>query len=121
MKKISTNVPAPASTETPQAEPSQDEIARRAHELWLQDGCPTGRAIYHWHEAERQLKKDRVPSSTKQTQSPQKDRSLTSLADDSSPFNAMEEDAPLSVKVERNLAKTSIKSTPASGGSVNVD
>ena len=35
---------------------SHDEIARRAHELWEQDGCPEGRSEQHWLEAEKQLR-----------------------------------------------------------------
>lgn len=30
-------------------------ISRRAHELWLQRGCPTGTPECDWQEAERQL------------------------------------------------------------------
>lgn len=34
----------------------EDAIARRAHELWEQEGRPEGRAVEHWLEAERQLR-----------------------------------------------------------------
>lgn len=37
-------------------EVAHEEIARRAHELWEQDGCPDGRSDYHWLEAEKQLR-----------------------------------------------------------------
>ena len=122
MKKTRTNVTAPTPSETALAVPlTQEEITRRAYELWLLDGCPTGRAIYHWHEAERQLLKDKPASPPTNTASSiPNDRSITSMIDDSSPYNALEEEAPLSVKVERSLAKTNIKSAPSSGGSVNL-
>ncbi len=32
-----------------------DQIARRAHELWEQDGYQHGNHAKHWEEAERQL------------------------------------------------------------------
>ena len=119
MKKNPSNVTTSTSTATSQAlQPSHEEIAQRAYELWLQDGCPTGRAVYHWHEAERQLLK--AKQNLQHAPNPN-DRSLASLSDDSSPYNALEKEAPLSAKVERNLAKTNIKSVPSSGGSVNLD
>jgi hypothetical protein len=35
---------------------AHEEIARRAYELWEQDGCPGGCSERHWLEAERQLR-----------------------------------------------------------------
>jgi hypothetical protein len=35
---------------------TQDQIARRAHELWVKQGCIHGQDQEHWFEAERQLK-----------------------------------------------------------------
>lgn len=35
---------------------AHEEIARRAHELWEQEGRPEGRDADHWLEAERQLR-----------------------------------------------------------------
>lgn len=35
--------------------PSHDDIARRAYELFLDSGCPEGRDVEFWLEAERQL------------------------------------------------------------------
>ncbi len=29
-----------------------EEIKALAHEIWLKQGCPEGRAEEHWHEAE---------------------------------------------------------------------
>ena len=35
---------------------THDQIARRAHEIWVQQGCSHGRDRENWFEAERQLK-----------------------------------------------------------------
>lgn len=35
---------------------SQADIAARAFNIWINDGCPTGKEMEHWLEAERQLK-----------------------------------------------------------------
>ncbi|MFL5334065.1 MAG: DUF2934 domain-containing protein [Geminicoccaceae bacterium] len=36
------------------SEDRQQTIARRAYELWHQDGCPEGRALDYWLAAERE-------------------------------------------------------------------
>lgn len=33
----------------------QQAVARRAYELWHDDGCPEGRALEYWLAAEREL------------------------------------------------------------------
>lgn len=35
---------------------AHDQIAKRAHELWVKQGCRHGQDQEHWFEAERQLK-----------------------------------------------------------------
>ena len=35
--------------------PSHEEITRRAHQIYLERGCPEGQALEHWLEAENQL------------------------------------------------------------------
>lgn len=35
---------------------SRDEIAHLAYLSWKREGCPSGRDIHYWLEAERQLK-----------------------------------------------------------------
>ncbi len=35
---------------------THEQIAQRAHELWLKQGCSHGQDQAHWFEAERQLK-----------------------------------------------------------------
>jgi hypothetical protein len=50
-KKTST-----ASGQTSSPKPvTQQQIAALAHELWLAQGCPSGRDMEIWLEAERQL------------------------------------------------------------------
>jgi hypothetical protein len=36
--------------------PSQEQIARRAYEIFIERGQPEGRDLEHWLEAERQLR-----------------------------------------------------------------
>lgn len=38
---------------------AQEQIARRAYEIWLAEGCPAGRDLENWLEAERQLRSAR--------------------------------------------------------------
>ena len=35
---------------------AHEQIARRAHEIWVQQGCGHGQEQQNWFEAERQLK-----------------------------------------------------------------
>jgi hypothetical protein len=35
--------------------PTHEQIAERAHALWIERGCPEGSAEAHWLEAEREL------------------------------------------------------------------
>ncbi|HBA84399.1 MAG TPA: DUF3341 domain-containing protein [Verrucomicrobia bacterium] len=42
--------PTPITTK-----PTYDEVARRAYELYLKEGCPQGREKEHWREAEEQM------------------------------------------------------------------
>jgi hypothetical protein len=44
------------STAIKPREPSRDEIARRAHELYVKSGYQPGRELEFWLEAERQLR-----------------------------------------------------------------
>ena len=36
--------------------PTHAEIAQRAHQLWLEQGCPQGTAAQNWFDAERELR-----------------------------------------------------------------
>ena len=35
--------------------PSHDEVAGRAYEIYRKEGCPQGRAVQHWLDAESQI------------------------------------------------------------------
>ncbi|HZX43536.1 MAG TPA: DUF2934 domain-containing protein [Myxococcaceae bacterium] len=54
-------IPAPRKTELhrvsmpPRPLPTQEQIARRAYEIWQQSGCPQGRDTENWAQAEREL------------------------------------------------------------------
>ena len=39
-----------------QTKPSRDVIARRAYEIWKTTGCPAGRDVEHWLQAEQELR-----------------------------------------------------------------
>jgi hypothetical protein len=36
--------------------PDIEEIKKRAHELWIERGCPHGSADQDWHQAEQELR-----------------------------------------------------------------
>jgi hypothetical protein len=71
--------------------PTNEQIAALAHAIWVDRGQPEGRDLDNWLEAERQLKGDvRTP-----------------IAADDIPAdaNALEPDATLEGKVERELRR----------------
>lgn len=43
----------PTATKTPK--PTREQIAQRAHEIWVKNGCKHGQDEQNWLEAERQL------------------------------------------------------------------
>jgi len=57
---VTVTPPRPAGMRQPRAtgtvKITHEQIARRAHEIWVQQGCRPGRDKEHWFEAERQLK-----------------------------------------------------------------
>jgi len=38
--------------------PTPEQVARRAHEIWVKNGCQHGQDRQNWLEAEAQLKKE---------------------------------------------------------------
>ncbi|MCL5280298.1 MAG: DUF2934 domain-containing protein [Planctomycetes bacterium] len=46
---------APTATKTT-PKPTREQIAQRAHEIWVKNGCKHGQDEQNWLEAERQLK-----------------------------------------------------------------
>ena len=104
--------------------PTNEEIAARAYELWQQQGCPYGRSEANWFEAERELTGLSTGSNDWQAPQPtvkstktktkKKDPSVSlrgvplreevNQSDPDSPFDNLSEDAPLTTKVERDIA-----------------
>jgi hypothetical protein len=56
--RVQTGGPATARAvaAAPAPEPTHEEIAARAYDLWIAQGCPQGRDHEIWIEAERQLR-----------------------------------------------------------------
>jgi hypothetical protein len=44
--------------------PSREEIAQRAHALYVDQGCPHGKDVQHWLEAETHVMKTRKDGRT---------------------------------------------------------
>ena len=42
----------------------QEKIAARAYQIWQESGCPDGRDLEHWLQAERELRAARPASRT---------------------------------------------------------
>jgi hypothetical protein len=62
---VKTSVRAPRAATFPvmtQRTPAEDEIRRRAHELWQRRGTRPGSAVGDWLEAERQLLAEAGPA-----------------------------------------------------------
>jgi len=51
------SIPATPAASAPALAPSDDSIAARAYQLWLAEGCPDGRALAHWMQAQHELAK----------------------------------------------------------------
>jgi Protein of unknown function (DUF2934) len=57
-KLAGARTPAPTTGPTQtviNAKPSHDEVAKRAYYLYLKQGCPQGKDVQHWLEAEAQM------------------------------------------------------------------
>ena len=50
-----TSQSAPLASPHSGQEPTHDQIAAMAYEIWLKSGCPQGSETQHWLEAERPL------------------------------------------------------------------
>lgn len=51
------------------AEPTNEEIAQLAHQLWEQAGRPHGQDLAHWYEAETRLRQPSQPPGAGQASS----------------------------------------------------
>lgn len=40
----------------------EERIRARAHQLWLDEGCPDGRALEHWRQASEELASEELAS-----------------------------------------------------------
>ena len=87
--------PNPVATGAPP--PTHEQIEALAHAIWIDRGRPEGRELDNWLEAERQLKGDV--------------RSPMAADDIPADANALDPDASLEGKVERELEQM----RPASG------
>ena len=47
----------PPSEETRRL-PTEEEVRKRAHEIWLAEGMPEGREVDHWMRARRELERE---------------------------------------------------------------
>ena len=48
---------------TAKSTPSPEERVRaRAHEIWLREGCPEGRDLVHWRQAEAEIAAESAPA-----------------------------------------------------------
>lgn len=56
-RRAASSAAASTTAATKQSEPTRDQIAKRAYEIWLARGCEHGHDLDHWIEAERQLRK----------------------------------------------------------------
>ena len=48
---------SPRPRPAPTAAPTQEDIAKRAYEIYVQKGCPEGQSEENWKQAERELKR----------------------------------------------------------------
>lgn len=87
-------------------EPTTDEIALRAHQIWMEQGCPAGHDVDNWLEAESQLRLGRnttAPNLSDSAIPAAEDVRPSDVARDEEPFDGLRSDAPLATKVEDSL------------------
>lgn len=44
-----------ARAESAAKAPSREDVSARAHQIWIDEGRPTGKSLEHWLRAEREL------------------------------------------------------------------
>ena len=124
------------SSQQNRTQPTQDEIALRAHQLWLESGCLHGNDVANWLTAEQQLadesarvssdplardtqaqdrvvRRDRINRDPRQTD-------LTPAREDV-PYSAFDSEAPLATKVAEQVVNPSGPSSRRSKTSLEVD
>lgn len=96
----------PATT-TPRY-PTHDEVAARAHAIWIEQGCPAGREVENWLEAERQLG---GPAP----------RGSTGIVDNNDPgLDSRDSDGIMTTRIQERLDDTADRERRASATSVNL-
>ena len=58
------NAAKPTPVVTPTA--THDDIAKRAHEIYIKNGCPQGQCEQNWQQAEHELRVQSLTAPTKQ-------------------------------------------------------
>lgn len=107
--------PFPSRSTSSSTNPSQDEIALRAHQLWCQQGCPQGHDLDNWLEAESQLRSE---STARDASIPLSEAvETTQIGGSTSPYSEFSEEAPLATKVDKSIVqrgRASGRSSPTS-------
>jgi hypothetical protein len=62
---VASDSPQQASGKIESLSSLHDKIRERAFQIWLEKGCPFGRDIENWQQAERELTQSIEPSITK--------------------------------------------------------
>ncbi len=52
---------AGSARQTEESRSSQEQIAKRAYEIWMSHGRPQGQAVQHWQQAEQELQRTSKP------------------------------------------------------------
>lgn len=42
--------------------PHDERVRARAHQIWIEEGCPDGRAVEHWRRAETEISAEGPPA-----------------------------------------------------------
>jgi hypothetical protein len=111
--------------------PSEQEIALRAHQIWLESGCPHGHDVDNWITAERQLTKDSLEKVrdplTQDRMKPSKGMNrdprqtdLTPVTEDV-PYVAFDSEAPLATKVAEQVIDPTEPASRRSKTSLEID
>jgi len=116
--------------------PTQEEIALRAHQIWVESGCPHGHDVDNWLTAEHQLTKeslerlrdplardpfaqDRVKTGKAMNRDP-RETDLTPATEDV-PYVAFDSEAPLATKVAEQVIDPTEPESRRSKTSLEVD
>ncbi len=101
-----------SSSNTPSSAPTYDEIALRAHQIWMQQGCPHGHDVDNWVEAEGQLLSERHPRGNVADKI-ERDVDLTPPSEDV-PYGKFKKDAPLATRVAEETVEPGRPRSPNS-------